>query len=85
MKERLQREVGVVAVIAAVERGGKRSSAGGGLNCRLLEPGSALVDAGTTFDGQGGTASVVREAQVGMVPDALPNRGVGQANRREIH
>ena len=32
-----------------MERGGKRRRAGGGLNCRLLEPGSALVDTGTTF------------------------------------
>jgi hypothetical protein len=61
------------------------SSAGGELNCRLLEPGSALVDAGTTFVCQGGTASVVREARVGMVPGALPHRGLGEANRREIH
>lgn len=42
---------------AAVERTGERRRAGGGLNYRLLEPRSALVDAGTTFVCQGDTAS----------------------------
>lgn len=55
IERRLQREIGVVALVAAVGSGGKRSSAGDGLNCRLLERGSALVDAGTTFVCQGGT------------------------------
>lgn len=59
-----------------MERGGKRQRRRR-IYYRLLEPGSALVDAGTTFVCQGATASVVREAQVGMVPDALPYRGVG--------
>lgn len=54
-------------VEAAVERGGERRRAGGGLNYRLLEPGSTLVDAGTTFVCQGGTASERRQSS--QVPD----------------
>lgn len=54
-------------VRVAVERGGKRKRAGGGLNYRVLEPGSALVDSGATFVCQGGTASERRKSS--QVPD----------------
>lgn len=68
MKGRLQKAVGRWRCCGSCSGEDRRERrAGGGLNCRLLKRGSALVNAGTTFVCQGTTASERRKHW--QVPD----------------